>query len=152
MASLGPLIQSSTNVEAPPGEDGSNVASDGTSVDAVSYSYLKLELELKNQEWMVKCLSQWEELVHFGWRLEQYSAMTFNCLKSLGYYFNLVGNSYFRFVFLFFSFQVSNFDRLAPALQRTGLVPGTADGRIGQQRRGRYPGLLGAPQTGPGDG
>lgn len=96
MASLGPLIQSSSNVEGPPGEDGTNVASDGTSVDAVSYSYLKLELELKNQDWMVKSLLLWEELVQFGWRLEHYSSMVFNALKSLGHYFNLFGNSYFR--------------------------------------------------------
>ena len=96
MASLGPLIQSSNNIEAPPGEDGSNVASDGTSFDAVSYSYLKLELELKNQDWMVKSLQLWEELVQFGWKSSKYSSMIFNSLKSLGYYFSLFGNSYMR--------------------------------------------------------
>lgn len=95
MVSLGPLIQSSSNNEIPPGEDDTSVTRDGTSVDAVSYSYLKLELELKNQEWMVKCLQQWEELVQFGWCPEHYSSVIFNCLKSLGYYFSLNGNSFF---------------------------------------------------------
>ncbi|XP_057379312.1 uncharacterized protein LOC130701372 [Daphnia carinata] len=95
MVSLGPLIQSSSNNEVPPGEDDTSVTRDGTSVDAVSYSYLKLELELKNQEWMVKCLQQWEELVQFGWCPEHYSSVIFNCLKSLGYYFSLNGNSFF---------------------------------------------------------
>ena len=96
MESLGPLIQSSSNIEVHPGEDSTHLNSDGTSLDAVSYSYLKLELELKNQEWMVKCLQQWEELVQFGWYPEQYSNLIFNCLKSLGYYFSLIGNSFFR--------------------------------------------------------
>ena len=96
MESLGPLIQSSNNAELPPGEDATSSISDGTSLDAVSYSYLKLELELKNQEWMVKCLLQWEELVQFGWTPKHYSNVIFNCLKSLGYYFSLNGNSFFR--------------------------------------------------------
>lgn len=96
MESLGPLIQSSTNVEVPPGEDGSAIASDGTSLDAVSYTYLKLELELKNQEWMVKSLLLWEELVQSDWKLEHYSFTIFQCLKSLGYYFALYGNSFHR--------------------------------------------------------
>ncbi len=96
MASLGPLIKSSSSADTPPGEDGSGMSSDGTSVEAVSYSYLKLELELKNQDFMVKSLVQWEELVQFGWTLENYSSIVFNCLKSLGYYFKLYGNSLFR--------------------------------------------------------
>lgn len=96
MESLGPLIQSSTNIEVPPGEDASNINSDGTSVDAVSYSYLKLELELKNQEWMVKSLEQWEELVQSGWYLQEYRHSIFSCLKSLGYYFSLYSNSFYR--------------------------------------------------------
>lgn len=96
MESLGPLIQSSTNVEVPPGEDASSVNCDGTSVDAVSYSYLKLELELKSQESMVKSLVQWEELVQSGWHLREYRNSVFNCLKSLGYYFSLSSNSFYR--------------------------------------------------------
>ena len=97
MASLGPLIKSGLSVEAPPGEDGSAMSRDGLSTDAVSYSCLKLELELKNQDLMVKSLVQWEELVQFGWILENYSNTIFNCLKSLGYYFKLYGNSLFRY-------------------------------------------------------
>lgn len=100
MESLGPLIQSSVTSEAPPGEDASNSTSDGTSIDAVSYSYLKLELELKNQEWMVQSLVQWEELSHLGWYPQQYSNTIFCCLKSLGYYFSLYGNSFFRYQLL----------------------------------------------------
>lgn len=96
MQSLGPLIQSKNNAEVPPGEDGSNVTTDGTSIDALSYSYLKLELEIQSQEWILKCLQQWEELVQFGWTLDQYSNMIFNCLKSLGYFFALYGNSFYR--------------------------------------------------------
>ena len=98
MESLGPLIQSNPCADVPQGEDGSQLMSDGTSVDAVSYSYLKLELELKNQELMVKSLRQFEELVQTGWSLEHYSRSVFNCLKSLGYYFSLHGNSFFRWL------------------------------------------------------
>ena len=95
MESLGPLIQSNPCADVPQGEDGSQMMSDGTSVDAVSYSYLKLELELTNQELMVKSLRQFEELVQSGWSMEQYSRSVFHCLKSLGYYFSLHGNSFF---------------------------------------------------------
>lgn len=96
MESLGPLIQSS-NIEIPPGEDASSVAGDGTSLDALSYSYLKIESELKNQEWMAKSLVQWEELVETGWVPQHYNNVVFNCMKSLGYYFRLYGNSFFRY-------------------------------------------------------
>lgn len=96
MESLGPLIQSSTTIEIPPGEDASSVTTDGTSVDALSYSYLKMELELKNQEWMGKSLVQWEELALSGWFPKSYNNIVFNCIKSLGYYFRLYGNSFFR--------------------------------------------------------
>ena len=105
MESLGPLIQSSTNVEVPPGEDGTSLTSDGMSLDAVSYSYLKLELELKNQEWMVKSLEQWEELVQSGWCPDHYSNIIFCGIKSLGYYFSLNGNSFFRYKCLIYFFK-----------------------------------------------
>ena len=96
MESLGPLIKSSTNAEVPQGEDGTCYMSDGASLDAVSYSYLKLEQEFKNQTWMVKSLEMFEELLQSGWSTDHYRKSVFNCLKSIGYYFSLCGSSFFR--------------------------------------------------------
>ena len=98
MVSLGPLVtQSQAEAEVPPGEDrSSQLLSDGTSLDAVSYSYLKLEQELKNQELMVKSLKLFEELLQSDWSIKHYNRSLFNCVKSLGYYFSLHGNHFFR--------------------------------------------------------
>ena len=98
MESLGPLIKSSAGgSDVPRGEDGACSMSDGASVDAVSYSYLKLEQEFKNQQLMVKSLERFEELLRAGWTVDAYRKSVANCLKSLGYYFGLCGNSLFSF-------------------------------------------------------
>ena len=108
MESLGPLIKSSSTSEVPQGEDGACSMSDDASPDAVSYTYLKLGQEQRHQEAMVASLHAFEELLeHSGWNTDHYRKSVFNCLKSLGHYFSLCGNTFYRSLHLSTSLLIS---------------------------------------------